>query len=211
MKFVMAVFSFASLLSLSAGENLIRNGDFSLYPNSAGNEYRQLSAWKYSRFDLFTEDLSWNKCGRLKILGYAPYGKNHKVATASVLIGVEGKEPGFKCKPDTVYRYSVQIKGNVDRAFIRGVEWKNGDTLWKFAECKKSKKTVTVGQEWSTIKGTFKTGPAAGRAALNIGIWWSSQYAQDKHVLKEGDYLLFDNVTIEEGESALESGTVEKK
>ena len=28
MKFVMAVFSFASLLSLSAGENLIRNGDF---------------------------------------------------------------------------------------------------------------------------------------------------------------------------------------
>ena len=210
MKIAHIIFGFSGLLSLCGSENLIRNGDFSLYPKSAGNEYRLISAWKYSRFDLFTEDSNWNKCGVLKILGYAPYGKNHKVATASVLIGVHGKETGFKCKPDTVYRYSVQVKGNVDRAFLRGVEWKNGDTLWKFTECKKSKQTVTVGPEWSTVKGTFKTGPAADRAALGIGIWWSSQYAQDKHVLKEGEYLLFDNVTIEEGESDPESATAEK-
>ena len=170
-----------------------------------------MSSRKNSLFELYTEDLSWNKCGRLQILGYAPYGKNYKVATASVLIGAAGKEPGFKCKPNTAYRYSVQVKGTVDRAFLRGVEWKNGDTLWKFTECKKSKQAVTVGQEWSTVKGTFKTGPAADRAALGIGIWWSSQYAQDKHVLKEGDYLLFDNVTIEEGESDPESATAEKK
>ena len=196
-------------LALSAGENLIRNGDFSLYPKSAGNEYRLISAWKYSRFDLFTEDSNWNKCGVLKILGYAPYGKNHKVATASVLIGVHGKETGFKCKPDTAYRYSVQVKGNVDRAFLRGVEWKNGDTLWKFTECKKSKQTVTVGQEWSTVKGTFKTGPTADRAALDIGIWWSSQYEKDPHVLKPGDYLLFDNVKVEEVRSVLSVETAE--
>ena len=210
MKFVMAVFSFASLLSLCAGENLIQNGDFNRHPKSAGKEYRQVSAWKYSRFHLFTEEDSGNKCGILKILGYAPYGKDYKVATASVLIGADGKEPGFKCKPNTAYRYSVQVKGNVDRAFLKAMEWKKGDTLWKFTECKKSRQTVAVGPEWSTVKGTFKTGPTADRAALDVGIWWSSQYAQDKHVLKEGDYLLFDNVKIEEVMPDLESGTAEK-
>ena len=199
------------VLSLSAGENLIQNGDFSRYPKSVGNEYRQISARKYSGFDLFTEAGGENKCGILKILGYASSGKNYKVAAASVLIGTNGKETGFNCKPNTVYRYSIQVKGNVDRAFLRGVEWKNGDTLWKFTECKKSKQTVTVGQEWSTVKGTFKTGPTAARAALDIGIWWSSQYEKDPHVLKPGDYLLFDNVKVEEVKSDLEPGTAAKK
>ena len=207
MKIAHIIFGFSGLLSLCGSENLIRNGDFNLYPKSAGNEYRQVSAWKYSRFDLFTEDFSWNKCGRLRILGFAPNGKNYKIATASVLIGINGKETGFKCKPNTAYRYSIQVRGNVDRAFIRGVEWKTGDTLWKFTECKKSKQTATVGPEWSTVKGVFKTGPTADRAALNVSIWWSSEYPKDTHVLKEGDYLLFDNVKVEEVKSVLTAET----
>ena len=198
MKIAHIIFGLSGLLSLWGNENLIRNGDFSLYPNFAGNEYRQISARKHSGFDLFTEDSSWNKCGRLRILSLSLDKKGNQIAVASVLVGAVDKETGFKCKPNTTYRYSVQVKGNVDRAFLKAVEWKKGESLWKFTECQKSRLTAAVGPEWSTVKGTFKTGPAADRAALNVGIWWSSEYKKDKHVLKEGDYLLFDNVKVEE-------------
>ena len=206
MKIAHIIFGFSGLLSLCGSENLIRNGDFNLYPNTGGREYRQISDWKHSRFELFTEDLSWNKCGKLKILSLSSDAKGNQNAIASVLVGRSGQETGFKCKPNTTYRYSVQLRGNVSRAFVKGVQWKKDDSFWKFTECTKSKQTVPIGPEWSTIQGTFKTGPDADRAALNIAIWWDSKYKMDKHVLKEGDYLLIDNIKITEVNSVLPSG-----
>ena len=192
----------------SAG-NLIKNSDFSLYPNTAGTEYRQASAWKNSRFELFTENLSWNKCGKLRIVDFQPSSaKGHKVATASVVIGADGKNSGFKCKPDTVYRYSFQVRGSVIRAFTKGVEWRKDEKFWSFKECKKSKKIFVVSKDWTTINGTFKTGKNADRAALIISIWWDSQYKNDKNIMKVGDFLLFDNVKVTEAKALWEEKAV---
>ena len=141
----------------------------------------------------------------LKILGIQSFpDKEYQLAHASVLIGSDGENTGFKCNPNTTYRCSVQVRGNVSRAFIRGVEWKTGESLWKFEECKGSKQSFEVSQDWKTVQCVFKTGPEADHAALNLSIWWSSQWKdQDPHILKEGDYLLFDNVKIEEVKSVL--------
>lgn len=188
-----------TLCAVCSAGNLIKNSDFSLYPNRVGSEYQQISAWKNSRIELFTENLSWNKCGKLAVLDFYPSSaKGHKAASASVVIGVDGKNPGFKCKPDTVYRYSVQVRGSATRTFVRGMEWSKGGKLWDFKECKKSKKAFPVSKEWTTISGTFKTGSTAERAAFNISIWWDSQYKNDKNVLKAGDFLLIDNVKVTE-------------
>ena len=145
----------------------------------------------------------------LKILGIQSFpDKEYQLAHASVLIGSDGENTGFKCNPNTIYRCSVQVRGNVSRAFIRGVEWKTGESLWKFEECKGSKQSFEVSQDWKTVQCVFKTGPEADHAALNLSIWWSSQWKdQDPHILKEGDYLLFDNVKIEEVMSDPKSGT----
>lgn len=203
--FMLFPLAFAALCS---GGNLIKNSDFSLYNNGAGPEYRQMSAWKSSRFEVFTENMSWNKCGKLRIISLIPSSaKGHKVATASLMIGADGKNTGFKCKPDTVYRYSLQLRGSTSRAFVKGVEWSGGGALWSFKECKKSKKIFPVTKEWTTVRGTFKTGPKADRAALNLAIWWDSQYPADRHVLKEGDFLLFDSVKISEAKAFLENKT----
>ena len=211
MKIVYILFFHCLFFVLCAGENLIKNGDFNLYPNTAGAEYSPISAPDRSRFELFTEDLSWNKCGMLKILSYTISEQNDKTASASVLIGSDGKDAGFPCKPDTAYRYSLQVRGTAGRVFVRGVEWRKDNTsLWSFAECKKSRMDFPVGAEWSTIRGVFKTGPEAVRAALDVSIWWSSRYEKDPYVLKEGDYLLFDNVKIEEVQSILPVDAAER-
>lgn len=188
-----------TLLTVCSASNLVKNGEFSLYPKSYGKEYRQISKWKSSRFELFTEPGTKNKCGKLRIVALESSAvKGLKLGTAVVAVGSDGKTAGFKCKPNTVYSYSLQLKGGTTRAFCWGIEWKKNGTLWQFRDCKKSKKIFSVGKEWKTVQGTFKTGPDADRAALAISIWWDGQYKKDKNILKPGDYMLIDNIKVSE-------------
>ena len=55
---------------------------------------------------------------------------------------------------------------------------------------------------WTLYKGTFKTGPNAKRAALGLQLWWNTKYGPQK--FKVGDYILFDNVKVEEEKNKID-------
>ena len=188
------------ICQLSA-QNLIQNGDFThvkhnaLYPECGTNG---------GKASLFTEELTWNKCGKLEISRIIKDKNGNETASASVWIGGNtGKGGGFPVKPNTIYRFSVEIKGNALDAGIRAVEWVGGD-LWKdMRPLKSTVGTIKVQKEWTSYKGTFKTTSSAKRAALVLQLWWNTKYGPQK--FKVGDYILFDNVSVEEEKNTLDS------
>lgn len=185
------LFSFAAAVF---AENLIKNGDFTnvkhkgLHPECGTNG---------GKCSLFTEESTWNKCGKLEITKITKNSKGHEIVSAYVWIGGDkSKGGGFPVKPDTTYRFSVEVKGSAPNATICVTEW-NGPRLWH--DMKTIKTTVgniKVMKDWTIYKGTFKTTSKAQRAALGLQMWWSTQWGPQK--FKVGDYILFDNVKIEE-------------
>lgn len=193
-------------LALSA-ENLIKNSDFSNSPDNLVPECRTNGG----KASLYTEDLSWNKCGKLEITKINKDADGNDAIGAAVWIGgdknnLSNKNPGgFKCKPDTVYQFSVDIRGNVPSASITGVEWKADSGLWNMQRLKSSVGGISVQSDWTNYKGSFKTGPDASNAALCLSIWGNSKYGPLK--FKVGDYILFDNVVVTEQKPNLLAAT----
>lgn len=180
------------------GQNLIVNGDFSGSPATLAPECRSNGG----TIALFTEDLTWNKCGQLKVDQIRKNKEGRETVGCAVWIGggknnLSNTEPGgFECKPNTVYQFSMDIRGTVPEATVSAIEWKSGATLWNSKSVKTSVGNISVQKDWTHYKGTFKTGPDAVRAALYIQLWWDTKYGPMK--FKVGDTLLFDNVVITE-------------
>ena len=140
-------------------QNLIQNGDFTqvkhtgLYPECGTNS---------GKASLFTEELTWNKCGKLEVDKIMKDKNGNETANAYVWIGGDSsKGGGFAVKPNTVYRFSVEIKGNAAKAGVNAVEW-IGNDLWKdMRSVKSTVGNIKVQKEWTLYKGTFMTGPNA--------------------------------------------------
>lgn len=181
-------------------QNLIQNGDFTqvkhtgLYPECGTNG---------GKASLFTEESTWNKCGKLEVDKIMKDKNGNETANAYVWIGGDSsKGGGFAVKPNTVYRFSVEIKGNAADAGVNAVEW-IGNDLWKdMRSVKSTVGNIKVQKEWTLYKGTFKTGPNAKRAALGLQLWWNTKYGPQK--FKVGDYILFDNVKVEEEKNKID-------
>ena len=106
----------------AAGESLVKDGAFDLSKDSPSAEY---SPRPDCRFELFTEDLSWNKCGKLSISKSQKDKKGNILHMAWLDIGRADEKPGFAVEPDTFYDFSLEMKG-VAPAYIRAAELSGG-------------------------------------------------------------------------------------
>lgn len=182
---------------LSAG-NLLQHGSFD--GDFSAAEFRTNGG----KFSVFTEELTWNRCGKLEIdRVYESDGE--KKHSASVWIGADGKLSGFPVKPSTRYRFSLEVRGEVaGDAGVSAVYW-HGDDIWKdYKTVPTSLGRFTVQKGWTLYKGTFVTPADAKRAALNLQVWESSKHGPLRY--KVGDSILFDNIEVYE--NALNLGEV---
>ena len=183
------------LISTLSAQNLVKNADFNLYPDKVGPEFRTNGG----KAELHTEDLTWNRCGKLIIDKIRKSGQYDAFGCGCWIGGSfsDNKHPGgFPCKPDTTYDFSIDIKGTVDSAGISFTQWNKGQTLWHGKSYPTSVGHFKVQDQWTHYKGSFTTKPGAVHACLSLTLWGNSKYGPLKS--KAGDYVLFDNIVIQE-------------
>ena len=81
----------------------------------------------------FIEDRTWNKACRIEYIKPYKKGNDPESCFLSILWSAE-KNGGVKVKPNTRYRFSMSVKGNVPQksCFVQVIEW-NGDGFWTAA------------------------------------------------------------------------------
>ena len=145
---------------------------------------------------VFVENGNWNRCGKLQITSVQTNAQGVVSMCASAWVGCEGDQNGFAVKTNAVYRFSVEIRGEAPKVGVEYIEWV-GPHTWKDMRARRtSVGTVKVHPNWVKYEGTFKTSDKAVRAALHLQLFSSTAYGPLQH--KVGDYVLFDNVRIEE-------------
>lgn len=185
----------AALFLLTAslcGQNLVKNGDFD---KPLDSECRFDAAPGVHKASILTENLTWNKCLKLEVVKYQT-DKNGRKFYTQIMIGGDKKNNGFPVKPNTVYNFSLELKGNA-AAFVSATEW-TGPDYWKnMRRIKKiSGQTSFKGSdEWTVIQGSFQTGADAVHAVIGVSIWGEERY---KNLPPVGSFLLIDKVRIEE-------------
>jgi hypothetical protein len=160
------------------------------------------------RFSLFNEDYTWNNCGKVEAAAARTNG-NAVTRSAIVSIGRDGKFYGFAVKPDTNYDFSLDLKGvgEVKSANVRVMGW-HGDDYWRNRSVIKINPVMHLSLEpsWKTFKGTFRTPSNIKRAAIQISIW-----SGGKKLYAPGEFILFDNVKVEESKNNLISAPAAAK
>ena len=112
------------------------------------------------------------------------------------------KNGGVPVKPNTFYRYSLECKGKLPpgSSFVHIIEWST-DKKWEgrrrvpLNDGMAIDKFDVTPDEFIVKKGTFRTGPAAKRAALAVNVRGN---AKDGNLPSPGDYLLVDKILLEE-------------
>ena len=186
----------AGPLASRADGNLIPNGSF----ESADGD--PLAAFRCAndggaggRFELFTEDLTWNRCGKLTagaIHKEPAGGRVVDVFSGSVRVG--GAEHGaIPVEPDMPYAYSFDVRGTVDFVHFSYAEYRmeNGREV----KAVTGKGAFAVGPDWKRFSGTFRTRPDTVRLSLNFLVW-TEVYPNGTGQFKSGDYLLLDNLSL---------------
>ena len=189
---VLAAFSF--FLPVSA-QNLVKNADFNLYPDKVGPEFRTNGG----KVELHTEELTWNRCGKLIIDKIRKEGRYDTFCSVCWIGGSfsDNKKPGgFPCKPGTTYDFSIDVKGTANGAVISFTQWNEGQTLWYGKSHPTSVGPFKIQDQWTHYKGSFTTRQGAVHACLSLTLWGNSKYRPLKS--KVGDYVLFDNIVIKE-------------
>ena len=192
MKKILTSALFASVLGLF-GENLVKEGDFSRLKNLDGFAMTN-GAGKIS---LFTEDYTWNKCAKLEITKVVKTAHKTEMTAACGWIGCHSRNAGFVVKPNTTYRFSVELKGcKAMQVSVNTQLWGKGKGVWQGKAVSTSVGRVNISSDWKKIEGTFKTKANTGKAALQIQMWHDTQYGP--HKFSVGDFVLIDNVVVEE-------------
>ena len=110
------------------GQTLVKDGDFSnlksldgfAMTNGAGSAV------------LFTEKDTWNKCAKLSISKVVKTAKNTELTAACLWIPCTRQNLGFPVKPDTKYRFSLELKGSKTMRVNTAVQaWDKGKGLWQ--------------------------------------------------------------------------------
>ncbi|MBR4672931.1 MAG: hypothetical protein IKP00_00555 [Victivallales bacterium] len=185
------------LLAMSicaVAENLIPAGDFT----QAKENLSDIVVTNGGKAVLFTEDGNWNKCARLYVDKITRNDQGFDCVNSCAWVGRTTKE-GVKVKPNTKYRFSVELRGNAASASVGGVTWDKGKDVWH--QNKHKTTPVVITPEWKSFRGTFTTGPEVEYAAIQVSLWWNTQYGPMK--FKLDDYVLIDNVILEEETNVL--------
>jgi len=203
-KLLVACLGFSYALSAVAAPNLIINGNmgddakFAAECRTDGDSTGKLS--------LYTEDLTWNKCGKLEVVAIKKSAQGSDVINANAWIGLNDKGllPGFEVKPNTTYSFSIDLRGTPKWVRVAARTWSEND-LWKGSELRLTTVSFTrIAEGWQTFTGTFKTGPKDVRTALCVQMWSDSQYPK-AYQYKVGDTVWFDNVSVTSRQGDIEA------
>ena len=193
---VFAVAVSAACLSVSAyaETDLVQGGDFS----SASTNLAPLCRGAYGcALSLFTEPLTWNRCGRCTVSRSVPDAQNKGcvVHSASVVIGATDDGPGFAVEPSCRYDFSFDVRGSVPAVAVDIVYWTGDDGRKGRHTAKVDIADRSVSAAWAVKTGSFVAPKDARCAALRLSIWSSSRW-KSRHQFKVGDYFMFDNVKV---------------
>ena len=168
----------------AAGDSLVKDGSFDLSTDVPSAEY---CCAKNGKFELFTEDLSWNKCGKLSVVETKRDKNGLALHTAWLEIGRDGDKRGFLVEPDTFYDFSLEVRGTAP-AYVRIVEILAGQKpVRRRLPLDISAKPSA---DWQRVTGRFRTGAGAERALLCVEVW-------GRENVKVGDAVWIDNVKVE--------------
>ena len=190
-------------------ENLLKNGDLE---RPDYGEFTPSGISALYKYGIFTEDLTWNKCAKIEILGYHENKEGVKSVGVGIVIGgakgSEGQDGrnAIDVMPDTTYKFSLSLKGTVDKANISVFTWDGSCEDYKERKrVKTSLGAVKAQPDWTLYQGEFKTGNPVKKAALFVQVWCDQ--GQGGLTEKPGAYLMIDNVSIaaKEEESPLQS------
>ena len=192
------LFVYLLLIAATAlpAQNIVKNSDFNADEKKPGPEFRTNGG----KLTVFTENATWNRCGKLAFDKLNQKGK-YRTLQAAVWIGgkyADKNAPGgFPCKPNTTYDFSIDIKSNIKSGGqLRATVWNAKQTLWHGKTVKSTAAPVKYNEEWTTYKGSFRTREDSVSAALNLSISNYERYSPFVHQV--GDYILFDNIVIKE-------------
>lgn len=147
------------------------------------------------RLRLVREDLTWNECGELALGSPVTNREGHAVWNAVAMIGTDGKVAGFPVKGGRRYSFSIEVKGDVPSVGLSAMAWNKG--IWQdFVNLKTGIGEVPVKKDWTLYRGFVDVPEGKSRLVLKLQMWSSSQYPPVKY--REGDAVLFDNVTFAE-------------
>ena len=198
------VFSlFAGVCLLANGQNLIKDSDCNSDPMS--EEFGQGAAVDQAKLSIFTEDSTGNRCLKFELLKYRTDKNGKRLVNTFVRFGGNRKTWGFPCKPDTTYRFTIEIKGDAPRAMFNYQQWDDPKNNWKSSIKRTSIHVFKPQKEWTRYEGTFRTGPEAKRAALCI-YFWGREATKDMPE-KIGQYILIDKISVEEVKDGTNSGS----
>ena len=185
-------------------QNLILNGDMADAARFA--QECVTDGGKTGALTLFSEDLTWNKCGKLEVVKVEKSKEGNDVINANAWIGMTpgSKLPGFKVRPNTTYEFSIDLRGTPKHVRVAARTFVSDDN-WKGAETRLTTVSMTkIGEGWQTFRGTFKTGPKDIRCAICVQMWSDSQYKK-AYQYKLGDWVLFDNVSVSDRQGDIEA------
>lgn len=188
-----------------AAESLIRDGSFESVTNLPSAEFRCSNDGSWDgKLELFTEDLSWNKCA--KLIAGATHdekagGAMRKVSSAYLRIGGTPERTGFQVEPNMYYEYSFELKGAVKSVIFRIFETADVDGK----DVKKSALKdmyFAPGKDWRRFSGRYRTGPRAKRVELCLLMWTLVDDPESRYGgrFKAGDFVLVDNVSFVKSE-----------
>ena len=188
---------FATVL-FAAVANLLTNGDCSDVTANLAPECRA----EAGKLSLFTEDRSWNRCGKCEIVASDAGKGEHAgclIHAANVLVGAVSKSLcGVPVESGVRYDVSFDLKGIGSVGPVKAaIAYWVSDELWSGRRLIRDfiAGEVVAGPEWRTFKGSFRAPANAKRAALRLEIWSSSKWPQ-MHQYHVGDGFLFDNVRM---------------
>lgn len=154
----------------------------------------RLGANGKGKLELFTEDLSWNKCAKLTagpVHDEKCSGQLRKVSSASACLA-------WPCEPDMYYDFAFELKGTPKKVIYHFYEISEVDGR---EVRKKTRKDVSVapGKDWRRFTGHYRTGAKARRVELCILLW--SLEDIDAPDFQPGEFVLIDNVSFVRSES----------
>lgn len=206
---IVSLFAVSRIGFCLAMENLIADGSFDFAVDEVPASFRCTNTnSEDGHFDLFTEDLTWNKCGKLVAgrigTGYSQ-GMPVEVSSAIVKIGGTKGNPGVPVEPGTDYAYSFDAKSDVIRRVIFNVneyEVVNGkERVQTRRLAGPGRDCLCKGSEWKNFRGIYRTGRHAVRVELTLQIWTMTggRADADKN-FQPGDFVLVDNVSFAKDE-----------
>ena len=189
------LFVTASLIA-SAADNLVPNGSFESADCGLSAFRCANDGGAGGRFELFVEDLTWNRCGKLtagRVHDEMGGGKPLKVCSGCVTVGgADGR--ALAVEPGTVYEYAFDLKGKAGPVYLSFREFETVDG--KVRPLRKGMQRIhEAGKDWRHASGTFRTDPKADHLELSMLIW-TQTYPEKPGPFAEGDFILIDNVSF---------------